>query len=307
MKFNIMKAISNKAGRFGLKLRAHSPEILLVAGIGGMVVGTVLACKETTKLPEILDESKKEIEQIHAEEEATDEKETNKKIAKAWAKTSFNIAKLYLPAATIGCTSVACVLGAHHIIKKRNIALSVANTTLLNGFNDYRERVIDRFGKELDDELRYGVTAVEEQETIVDENGKKKTVKKMVKVVDPKEISKYAEFYMDGDNGWDEDPELSLAYLRAYEGALNTQLQTRGHMLWNDVLDGLKKPRTMIGATHGWVWDKDNPVYIDLGINSFLNKNVIDPEDKRHRENVIILDPNIQGDILSKMSSHTWF
>ena len=43
----------------------HSPEILMVAGIAGTIVGTVLACKATTKVSEIIEEKNKNIEDVH--------------------------------------------------------------------------------------------------------------------------------------------------------------------------------------------------------------------------------------------------
>ena len=46
------------------------------------------------------------------------------------------------------------------------------------GFKEYRNRVIDRFGKGLDRELKYDIKAETIQEKITDEKGKEKTVEK---------------------------------------------------------------------------------------------------------------------------------
>ena len=40
--------------KIGNGIKEHSPEILLVAGVGGFIYSTYLACKATTKLSEIL-------------------------------------------------------------------------------------------------------------------------------------------------------------------------------------------------------------------------------------------------------------
>ena len=57
-KTEIMKSVNGMASKTVMKLKKHSPEILVVAGIAGTVVSAVLACKATTKVAEILDETK---------------------------------------------------------------------------------------------------------------------------------------------------------------------------------------------------------------------------------------------------------
>ena len=45
--------------KIGFKLKKHSPEILIIAGIVGTVASTVMACKATTKLSAIMDKTPK--------------------------------------------------------------------------------------------------------------------------------------------------------------------------------------------------------------------------------------------------------
>lgn len=44
-KTEIMKSVNGVASKTIMKLKKHSPEILVVAGIAGTVVSAVLACK----------------------------------------------------------------------------------------------------------------------------------------------------------------------------------------------------------------------------------------------------------------------
>ena len=46
-KTEIMKSVSGIANKTVMKLKKHSPEILIVAGIAGTVVSAVIACKAT--------------------------------------------------------------------------------------------------------------------------------------------------------------------------------------------------------------------------------------------------------------------
>lgn len=57
-KTEILKSVNGVTSKAVMKLKKHSPEILVVAGIAGTVVSAVLACKATTKVAEILDETK---------------------------------------------------------------------------------------------------------------------------------------------------------------------------------------------------------------------------------------------------------
>ena len=43
----------------------------------------------------------------------------------------------------------------YEVLVKRNIALAAAYTAVDKSFKEYRGRVIERFGKELDRELKY--------------------------------------------------------------------------------------------------------------------------------------------------------
>ena len=61
----IMKNVSSVLSRTKIGLRKYGPDILVVAGIAGTIASTVLACRATTKLSTILDESKENVETIH--------------------------------------------------------------------------------------------------------------------------------------------------------------------------------------------------------------------------------------------------
>ena len=48
-KTEIMKSVNGVASKTVMKLKKHSPEILVMAGIAGTVVSAVLACKATLR------------------------------------------------------------------------------------------------------------------------------------------------------------------------------------------------------------------------------------------------------------------
>ena len=304
-KLAIFNNVTRTVHKIGFQLKKHSPEILAVAGTVGVVASTVMACKATTKLHDILEDSKNQVNQVHEvlenksiPAEKYSEEDGKKDIAVIYTQTTLKVVKLYAPAVILGALSLTSILTSNNILRKRNVALAAAYTAVDKGFKEYRANVIERFGKDLDRELRFNVKAKEIEETVVNEKGKEETVKKVVNEAAVGK-SEYARFYDDGCKGWEKDPEYNLMYLRHVQDYLNDLLRSRGHVFLNEAYDQLGIPRTKAGAVVGWVYNEKDPVgdnYIDFGI--------YDPKDEKARdfvngyERVILLDFNVDGYIL---------
>lgn len=303
-----MTKLTRQIHRIGFQLKKHSPEILVVAGVIGTVASAVVACKATTKLNEVLESDKKQIEEIngYVEETGYSEKYTEdmhqKDIVHVHAKTGVEIAKLYAPAVTLGVVSITSILAGHNICRKRNAALAAAYTITNQGFKEYRNRVVERFGEELDRELKYNLKTKEIEETIINDKGEEETVKKTVQVMDPNRYSDYARFFDDGCLGWEKNAEYNLLFLKQQQNYANEILRTRGHLFLNEVYDMLGIPRTQAGQIVGWVYDEKNPVgdnFVDFGIYDLYNERARDFVNGYERS--ILLDFNVDGDIWQLM------
>lgn len=308
---NIVNSATKTFHRVGFQIKKHSPEILLVTGITGVVTSAVMACKATTKVDAIVEESKKSIDMIHEGMEAGNicdveytEEDGKKDLAIVYIQTGVKFAKLYGPSVLLGLTSIGCILASNNIIHKRNVALSAAYTAIDRSFKGYRSRVIERFGENMDRELRYNIKTQEVKETVVDEEtGKKKTVKSTVSVVDPNTYSDYARFFDEYCAGWTKDAEYNLMFLRQQQNYANELLKSRGHLFLNEVYDMLGIDRTKAGNIVGWVYDEKHPVgdnFVDFGIYVLDNEKARDFVNGRERS--ILLDFNVDGDILSLMN-----
>ena len=308
MKFNkteIITHLTRTLNRTGLKIKKHSPEILLATGTVGVVASTVMACKATLKVEEIVDEAKEKIDTIHqvsadpAMAEKYSEDDSKKDLAIVYTQTAVKFIKLYGPSVTIGVASLACMIGSNHILNKRNAALAAAYAAVDKSFKEYRGRVIERFGKQMDRELRYNIKAQEIEETTVDANGKETVTKKTVDVMDPNSYSQYAIVFDDSNEGWDPDPERSKYFLIQQQNWANERLKSRGHLFLNEVYDMLGAKRTKAGAQVGWVYDEKNcegDNFVDFGIfdtNSPKARDFVNGIEK-----VIVLDFNVDGYIL---------
>ena len=308
MKFNkteIITHLTRTFNRTGLKIKKHSPEILLATGTVGIVASTVMACKATLKVEEIVDEAKEKIDTIHqvsadpAMAEKYSEEDGKKDLAIVYTQTVVKFIKLYGPSVTIGVASLACMIGSNRILNKRNAALAAAYAAVDKSFKEYRGRVIERFGKQMDRELRYNIKAQEIEETTVDANGKETVTKKTVDVMDPNSYSQYAIVFDDSNEGWDPDPERSKYFLIQQQNWANERLKSRGHLFLNEVYDMLGAKRTKAGAQVGWVYDEKNcegDNFVDFGIfdtNSPKARDFVNGIEK-----VIVLDFNVDGYIL---------
>lgn len=303
MKNEIIKNIGNITTKVGMKIKKHSPEILIVAGIAGTVVSAILACKATTKVGEILEETKETLNTIHEGMESGEIKgheytkdDGKKDMVIVYSKTALNLAKLYGPSLILGALSITSILASNNILRKRNVAIGAAYAAIDQSFKDYRNRVIDRFGEQVDNELKYGIKAKKLDSIEVDtETGKEKKVKKTVMVTDPNLKSDYAIYFDSKSRNYENNPDYNRMFLRAQQNYANDKLQTRGHLFLNEVLDDLDLPRTKAGQIVGWT--KDGP-------DGYVNFHIMDVEremeDGRY-EPAILLDFNVEGNIWDKI------
>ncbi len=306
MKGNFMLKASRMVNNAGLQIKKHSPEILLGVGIVGTVASTVLACKATTKLSAILEETKQTTNIIHAgmtvgniEGHEYTQEDGKKDLTIVYAQTGVKLLKLYAPAIAVGAASIACIVSGHKILRGRNLALAAAYAAVDKGFKDYRKNVVEKFGEEIDKELRYNIKAKEFEVSETDEKGKTTTKKEVVNIADG-EVSDYARFFDELCPDYEKDAEFNLMYLRKQQEWANEVLRSRGHLFLNEVYDSLGIPRSKAGNIVGWIYDEKKPNgdnYVDFGIyniNRPSNREFVNGYEKS-----ILLDFNVDGDILN--------
>ena len=311
----IMKTVNGTINKIGFKFKKHSPEILVVTGIVGVVASTIMACKATTKASEIMKETKQNLDMIHdcaADEGLREsgkytEEDKRRDLVVQYTHTGLKLAKVYAPAVILGALSITSILASNNILRKRNVALAAAYATLDQTFKDYRNRVIDRFGEAVDRELKYGIRKEKIEKTVIDEEtGKEKKVKETVEVTDYDGRSQYAKFFDESSRYWEKNAELNLVFLRAQQNWANDKLRAQGYLFLNDVYDSLDIERTQAGQCVGWIYDPENP---DHKGNNYVDFGIYDIHRKENRkfvngiERSILLDFNVDGDILNHLEA----
>lgn len=303
---NAIQTAKFAIGRGGVILKKYSPEILTAAGVIGTVGSTVLACKATLKVEDILDEAKKKsnlINAVHDGEIEVDAEYTDKDYSKDLlvnrTQTAVKLIKLYGPAITLGALSITAILGGQHILRKRNVAVMAAYKLCEESFANYRSRVKDELGEEKDRQFYYGITEETVKDKVKSKDGKTKTVTTKVEKAPDHLYSQYARFFDEANMNWDKSPEQNMYFLKMVQNQMNDKLKARGHVFLNEVYDALGFERSEAGQLVGWVWNKDNTAmeagdgYIDFGIfdgNSYAKRAFVNGDERS-----ILLDFNIDG------------
>ena len=317
MKGKLLGKVSLALHQTAFALRKHSPEILVATGIAGAVVSAVLACKATRKLDDILEPAMSDIEKIHqAAEDGYISSVSNpdtkveytredslKDLTITYARTGVKLVRLYAPALSVGAVSIGAILASHDILRKRGAALAAAYTAVDRSFKLYRSHVVERFGERVDKEMKYGVKAVEVEESVTGEDGTEEKVKKTVDAVEPFLFppdghSEYAMFFDENAKGWEPDHDYNLMFLRAQQQYANDRLKTRGYLFLNEVYEELGIPKTKTGQVVGWIYDPKNSVgdnFVDFGMTE-----VRVPRDGAYIER-ILLDFNVDGPIMERV------
>lgn len=308
-KSQIMTNITGAFYKTKFQLQQHSPEILIAAGVIGTVASAVLACRATLKVNDILDETKENIDKIHtATETGTtpggqpyDAEDSKKELAVVYTQTGMKLIKLYALPVALGAASLACMISSHNILSKRNSALTAAYIAVDKGFKEYRGRVVERFGKEVDQELKYNLQKQEVETTVTDEKGNEKTVKETITVVGPGGSSEFAKFFDESCPDWHKNPEYNRMFIEAQQRWANDRLVTHKYLFLNEVYKALGMEETEAGHVVGWIYDPENPNhkganYVDFGMCRQTGIELYDKPKRRFvngYERTILLDFNV--------------
>jgi hypothetical protein len=304
----IVSVVGNIANTISFNAKKYAPQIAIFSGIGLGVSGVVAACVATRRLDGILDDTKKELSDIHdksvvdPEHKEYTEDQIKKDTFKVYAKTTGKVINNYKWAIGMEAASILLILVGSKTLNERYVRTAVALAGMTADFNDYREEVRNRYGDEVDKQIRYGYKTEEIKEKVTDENGKTKTVKKTVNVL-PDGVRNNQNDYVrifDWTNPWWDDGDIgyNLTFLRAQQSYFNNLLIANKHVFLNDVLKALGYPPTRVGQEVGWNYnpDSENDGYIDFRITeSYVT------DDYGSRRKVILLDFNVDGSILNKV------
>lgn len=270
--------------RTALVVKKHSPTILTVLGVVSIPTSIVFATRAARKLDDTLDDVKEKIDLVKekreniSEEEYTD-REHKTDMVKAYMYAGRKFTKLYAPTVLSAGVAIGSVIGSHNIMSKRNLGLLMLYQASKTSYEEYRARIRDRYGDDIDNQIQYGLNTEKVKVQYEDDQGKKKTkTEEVITLGDEgldyiQKYSPYARFFDEFNPNWERNAEYNLMFLNGVQNWANEKLQSRGHMFLNEIYEALGLPHSQAGAVVGWVYDRKNPDhngdnYIDFHIHN---------------------------------------
>lgn len=218
----------------------HSPEILTGIGIAGMVTTTVLAVKATPKAMQLV---AKETDRRNYEllKEARDNNQENcQQVTKLTPFETVKVTwKCYIPVATTGVFSIACLIGAQSVNARRTAALATAYKLSETALAEFKEAAVDVIGEEKVKEVKQKISEKKVEEVTSDESKTKVIITG------------------DGDT-WFVDPfsntrfQSSKNKIDAAANKLNRDMRDEMHISLSQFYDELGLDHTLISDRIGW-------------------------------------------------------
>lgn len=293
-----MSYLTRAIGAARLALKANAPTIMVVGGVASMGAGTVIACKQTLKVEQVLADHVPSLEKIERGEKlelsSYGKKEAQQDRIKVYARAGLELGKVYAIPVVLWGGGATLVFGGHRMLLKRNATLAIAYTGLKKTFDAYRARVVDAFGSEADQAM-YG--GWEKREVVDPVTGEKE----LVNGRDWDEAGKdpYNRIFEQGaTTAWEPDLDINRMFLSQQQKFAQQLLNRQGYLYLSDIYKTLGFPESDISRTVGWKvrrlpdGSRDIP-FIDFGLDK------PHPDDwKFSKEGAIYLDFNCQGLII---------
>lgn len=240
------QAIQKMLHKSGLYIRKYSPVALSCVASVGVVVTAVVAVKATPKAVVL----------IHADSRRNHDGDpyayTKKEaVASAW--------KCYIPAVTLGASTIACIMGANALNRRQQAALTSAYALLSSSYKEYKEKLKELYGEEA-------------HNAIIDSIASEKC--KDVSISAP------AGWYMSSlDFGEGMEPEITRTFYDSFsqryfettiakvieaEYHLNRNFMFAGTIPLNDFYEFLGLEKTELGDTVGWSSVNGDIYWIDF-------------------------------------------
>lgn len=274
---------------------ATSPTALVVYGLVALGVGAYETIKASREIDKVLDECKKDIEEVDSMVNGDSTSEDKRSIASKqdiYIETGKKIVKLYAPAVIFDSAGVWFILKSHRMLRSENMDLKATVGAIAGGYSALRNRLNETLGDDTGTKVANGI-----QPKAVDvekEDGKKE--KTVVNVMDQNDISPYAKFFDETSMFFKGVPEADLEFLIAVNNDANRKLEKKGYLFLNEVYAMLGFEETAIGNYVGWINEKGAYKKVDF--------NIFDVTKEANRrfvnglESVVLLDFNVDGAII---------
>lgn len=292
-----------------------APDLLFAGGVISGVSAIVLAVAVTNKASEVMDNFDKEIERIDHDIEVAESKENPesyypqinrvKDRRSAYKKMIKSMAKLYIPSATLEIVSIVCFGKSVKILSKRNAGLAAACGMYAAALNDYRGRVRDYVGPEIEENIWNGVQSKTEIVQDISENGivtEKEETKETYNPLSPFSFQVSLE-----ENPWNlRDPYSILDRIDITQRTLNNKLQKKRSLrgvpfiTMNEIAEAFgqeQRPEWSTFVIYQNLKDIEGPINVGISIDNICDQKTVEWKFINKIIDGIWITPNIQGNL----------
>jgi len=298
--------VSSLAHKTKFFCQKNSPEIFMGLGIVTLGASLIGVGRASLKANEVIKEHKANLENINeclenSEKYDYTHEDANIDIKKSYRNMALQMVCLYGPSIALAGVSVACFVHSNSILKSRNAALSSALAGVTREFKRYREKVIEKYGADVDREMRYAI----KKEKVKDPDTNEKTEKAFgEKTSSENDYGPTTRIFDELNPNWQPVNAFNRSFLQAQERYANNILIARGVLYLNDVYDMLGFDKTPEGQVLGWLYrPNDNnhggANFVDFGMFNFAKTSSKDFA--LGLTDSVVLDFNIDGYILDKV------
>ena len=260
-------SIFASAAKFGSnliqKVKFRSPELLIGAGVVGLVGAAVVAVRRGVRWHSAAKaEIVHDLETIKKAEGSPQYTREDKvqDYARVIGKGVWSFTQIYGPSVAAGVASVVSILAGTGVLKGRLAAMTSAAATAQAALERYRSRVREKLGEDADYEFAYEVSA--KKAKIKHEDGTKESLVTYHLVPSSGEwmaASPYSRLWDENAMEWCANRDIQFLTLRSLENHFNQELNARGVVFLNDVYKALGLPMSKDAALVGWIKDYEKP------------------------------------------------
>lgn len=309
-------SIFSSAAKFGSnliqKVKFRSPELLIGAGVVGLVGAAVVAVRRGVRWHSAAKaEIVHDLETIKKAEGSPQYTREDKvqDYARVIGKGVWSFTQIYGPSVAAGVASVVSILAGTGVLKGRLAAMTSAAATAQAALERYRSRVREKLGEDADYEFAYEVSA--KKAKIKHEDGTKESLVTYHLVPSSGEwmaASPYSRLWDENAMEWCANRDIQFLTLRSLENHFNQELNARGVVFLNDVYKALGLPMSKDAALVGWIKDYEKPKMAKLAAelgrvpgDGVISFGVFENESPSARaylagdDNRVVLDFNVDG------------
>lgn len=137
-------SLSKEIRKVNYTISKHSPAILTIIGVAGMVTTVVMACNAAPKAKELLEERRQQIAEYEEEETRVEQISNDVR----------TVAPVYFPVFVMGTLTLACFISSYKITAKRAAALATAYHISERTLREYQDKVIETIGEKKEEKIR---------------------------------------------------------------------------------------------------------------------------------------------------------